>query len=68
MNLFAIRVGGRLFIMRSTVPLKRSAEAPSALERALGLVGAVKGGPRDVAERHSAYLKAKLARGAARSR
>lgn len=31
----------------------------SELERArsLGLVGSVKGGPRDVAERHSQYLK-----------
>jgi hypothetical protein len=33
--------------------------------RGLGLAGAVKGGPRDVAERHSQYLKAKL-RGRAR--
>lgn len=30
--------------------------------RALGLVGAVKGGPRDVAERHSQYLRAKVRR------
>ncbi len=36
----------------------------SELERAgsLRLVGAIKGGPRDVAERHSQYLKAKLRR------
>ena len=36
----------------------------SELERArmLGLVGAVKGGPRNVAERHSRYLKLKLRR------
>jgi hypothetical protein len=42
----------------------------SELERArtLGLVGAVKGGPRDVSERHSEYLKAKLRRGAPRTR
>jgi len=36
--------------------------------RALGLVGAVKGGPRDVAERHSRYLGAKLRRRARRTR
>ena len=42
----------------------------SELERArsLGLAGAVKGGPRDVAERHSQYLRAKLRRGARRTR
>ena len=35
----------------------------SELERArlLGLAGAVKGGPRDVAERHSQYLQASRA-------
>ena len=36
--------------------------------RGLGLVGAVKGGPRDVAERHSQYLKAKLRGHARRTR
>ena len=30
--------------------------------RALGLLGAVKGGPRDVAERHSQHLRRKLRR------
>ena len=42
----------------------------SELERArsLGLVGTVKGGPRDVAERHSQYLRAKLRRRARRPR
>ena len=40
----------------------------SELERArsLGLAGAVKGGARDVAERHSQYLRAKLRRSARR--
>lgn len=54
--------------MGSTVPLRKPRQL-SALEqaRALGVVGAVKGGPRDVAARHSAYLKAKLRRGASRS-
>ncbi|MGH8694614.1 MAG: hypothetical protein ACREVM_10355 [Burkholderiales bacterium] len=41
---------------------ERQTVTPSALEDAerLGLVGAVKGGPADVAERHSRYLKARL--------
>ena len=40
------------------------------LERArgLGLVGVIKGGPRDVAERHSEYLKSKLRRRTRRTR
>lgn len=55
--------------MKTSAATKRAA-APSVLERAraLGLVGAVKGGPTDVAARHSYCLKAKLRRGAARSR
>ena len=55
--------------MKASAAIKRAA-MPSVLERAkaLGLVGAVKGGPSDVAVRHSHYLKAKLRRGAARSR
>lgn len=54
--------------MRSSV--MRKPKQLSELERArmLGLVGAAKGGPRDVAERHSEYLKAKLRRGAPRTR
>lgn len=41
---------------------ERQPAAASALEDAerLGLVGAVKGGPTDVAEHHSRYLKARL--------
>ena len=41
---------------------ERQFAGTSALEEAarLGLVGAVKGGPVDVAEHHSRYLKAKL--------
>lgn len=48
----------------------RKPKQVSELERArsLGLVGAVKGGPRDVAERHSQYLGAKLRRRARRTR
>lgn len=55
--------------MKTTASAKR-APAPSVLERAraLGLVGAVKGGPNDVAARHAHYLKAKLRPSAARSR
>ena len=56
--------------MRSTTAAVRKPKQVSELERArvLGLVGAVKGGPRDVAQRHSEYLKAKLRRGARRTR
>ena len=52
--------------MTGTAAMRKPKQV-SELERArgLGLVGAVKGGPRDVAERHSQYLKAKL-RGRAR--
>ena len=52
--------------MTSTAAMRKPRQI-SELERArtLGLVGAVKGGPRDVAERHSKYLKAKLRRGEA---
>jgi hypothetical protein len=48
---------------------KQVSEQVSELERAraLGLVGAVKGGPRDVAERHSQYLRGKLRRRARRT-
>lgn len=48
----------------------RKPKQVSELERArtLGLVGAVKDGPRDVAERHSRYLGAKLRRRARRIR
>jgi hypothetical protein len=55
--------------MRSTAAMRKS-KPLSELERArmLGLAGAVKGGPRDVAQRHSQYLKAKLRRGATRTR
>ena len=55
--------------MTSTAPMRKPKQQ-SELERArmLGLAGAVKGGPRDVAQRHSQYLKAKLRRGAARTR
>lgn len=55
--------------MKSTAALRKPREV-SELERAraLGLVGAVKGGLRDVAERHSRSLKAKLRRGAPRTR
>lgn len=55
--------------MTSTAPMRKP-KPLSELERArmLGLAGAVKGGPRDVAQRHSQYLKAKLRRGAARTR
>ena len=55
--------------MKTTAAARR-APAPSVLDRAraLGLVGAVKGGPSDVAARHSHYLRAKLRQGAARSR
>jgi hypothetical protein len=47
----------------------RKPKPVSELERArsLGLVGTVKGGPRDVAERHSQYLRAKLRRRAKRT-
>ena len=47
----------------------RKPKPVSELERArsLGLVGAVKGGPRDVAERHSQYLRAKARRRARRT-
>ena len=47
----------------------RKPKPVSELERArsLGLVGAVKGGPRDVAERHSQYLRAKVRRRARRT-
>ena len=57
-------------IMRSTTAAMRKPKQVSELERArvLGLVGAVKGGPRDVAERHSEYLKAKLRRATRRTR
>ena len=72
MNPFAIRIDGkRVFIMGNPVAKpKPVATPPSELDRAkkLGLVGAVKTGPRDVAARHSEYLKAKLRSGAARSR
>ncbi len=49
---------------------KRAPTRPSALDRArsLGLVGAVKTGPRDVGARHAEYLKAKLKSGASRTR
>jgi hypothetical protein len=55
--------------MRSSAAMRKPKQI-SELERArmLGLVGTVKGGPRDVAERHSEYLKAKLRRGAPRTR
>jgi len=45
----------------------RKPKQVSELDRArvLGLVGAVKSGPRDVAERHSQYLRGELARRAA---
>ena len=48
----------------------RKPKPVSELERArgLGLVGTVKGGPRDVAERHSQYLRAKLRSRARRTR
>jgi hypothetical protein len=54
--------------MRSTAI--RKPKQLSELERArtLRLVGAVKGGPRDVSERHSVHLKAKLRRGTPRTR
>lgn len=54
--------------MTSTAAMRKPKQL-SELERArmLGLVGAVKDGPRNVAERHSRYLKAKL-RSAARTR
>ena len=53
--------------MTSTAPMRKPKQQ-SELERArmLGLAGAVKGGPRDVAQRHSQYLTAKLRRGATR--
>jgi len=63
--------------LRSFIKSKRPRRAAirkpkqvSALERAraLGLVGAVKGGPRDVAERHSQYLREKLRRRGRRTR
>lgn len=59
----------RLTAMRSSAAMRKPKQL-SELERArtLGLVGAVKGGPRDVAERHSRYLRAKLRRGAPRTR
>lgn len=55
--------------MTSTAAMRKPKQL-SELERGrmLGLVGAVKGGPRNVAERHSQYLKAKLRRGATRTR
>lgn len=55
--------------MKSSAAPRKPGEV-SELERArlLGLVGAVKTGPRDVAERHAGYLKAKLRRGAPRPR
>ena len=56
----------------ATMPSNAAVRTPkplSELERArsLGLVGAVKGGPRDVAERHSQYLRAKVRRRARRT-
>jgi hypothetical protein len=50
--------------MPSTAAMRRP-KPLSELERArmLGLARAVKAGPRDVAQRHSQYLKAKLRRG-----
>ena len=55
--------------MTSTGTLRKSKQI-SELERAraLGLVGAVKAGPRDVAERHAEYLKGKMRRRARRAR
>jgi hypothetical protein len=68
MNTAVIPVAQRRVNMRSNAI--RKPKQLSELERArtLGLVGAVKGGPRDVSERHSEYLKAKLRRGAPRTR
>ena len=55
--------------MRSSAAMRKPKQI-SELERAhmLGLVGTIKDGPRDVAERHSEYLKARLRRGAPRTR
>jgi hypothetical protein len=54
--------------MASTGAMRKPKQV-SELERArtLGLVGAVKGGPRDVAQRHARYLKGKLRRRARRT-
>jgi hypothetical protein len=49
--------------MKTAVARKQpAAPAQSALEqaRALGLVGAIKSGPSDMALRHSRYLKSKI--------
>ena len=48
--------------LRSVLRSRRSRRHDPELRRAslLGLVGTVTGGPRDVAERHSEYLKATL--------
>ena len=49
--------------MKSNAAMRKPRQL-SELQRArmLGLAGAVRNGPRDVAERHSLYLKAKLQR------
>ena len=55
--------------MTSTAAMRKPKQA-SEFERArgLGLVGAVKGGPRDVAERHSEYLRGRAGRTRSRRR